>query len=254
MNPEQITPLQNFIHHIPLASTVLATCFAVVLFRRWSKRGGLHLFWWGLGFVTFALGTLTEGTTTLIGWNPFVFKVWYIAGAFLGGWPLAQGSIYLLMNRRFAHASAIIVTVIIVIGSVFVILSPLDASVASTRLHGGVLVWSKVRLLSPFINLYALVFLMGGAIYSAWMYRKKDRLRPRYLGNILIAIGALLPGIGGTMTRAGYVEGLYITEFCAIILIFAGYKMCISTRPAEKDAPGPDLAAAPAPLESKARA
>ena len=49
----------------------------------------------------------------------------------------------------------------------------------------------------------------------------------RVAGNALIAIGAILPGIGGGMSRAGYTEVLYIAELVGMILIYLGYKKCI---------------------------
>jgi hypothetical protein len=73
-------------------------------------------------------------------------------------------------------------------------------------------------------NLYAMVFLVGGAAWSAIQYARKKDSANRVLGNWLIAIGALLPGIGGGFTRFGYVEVLFITEFIGIILIWAGYR------------------------------
>jgi hypothetical protein len=33
-----------------------------------------------------------------------------------------------------------------------------------------------------------------------------------------------LPGIGGSFTRFGYTEVLYVTEFVGIILIYLGYR------------------------------
>ena len=39
----------------------------------------------------------------------------------------------------------------------------------------------------------------------------------------MIAIGALLPGIGGTATKFGYTYILYVTELLGILLIFWGY-------------------------------
>jgi outer membrane receptor protein involved in Fe transport len=59
-------------------------------------------------------------------------------------------------------------------------------------------------------------------------FRRAPTLRHRYLGNILIAVGALLPGIGGSLTRAGMVEALYVTELAGLLLIFAGYRKCIT--------------------------
>ena len=49
-------------------------------------------------------------------------------------------------------------------------------------------------------------------------------------GNALIALGALLPGIGGTATRAGYVEVLYVTELAGLLLIWLGYRQIAADR------------------------
>ena len=46
---------------------------------------------------------------------------------------------------------------------------------------------------------------------------------------MLIAVGALLPGIGGAFTRFGYVEVLYVTELLGLTLIYAGYRFNIGS-------------------------
>lgn len=51
------------------------------------------------------------------------------------------------------------------------------------------------------------------------------------IGNIFIAVGAILPGIGGSFTVFGHTEVLYVTEFIGIILIYVGYRYSISGRP-----------------------
>ena len=66
---------------------------------------------------------------------------------------------------------------------------------------------------------------MGGAIYSAIKYYRQSIKEAPFKGNIYIAIGGLLPGIGGTFTRMGYVEVLYVTEFIGLSLIFFGYRI-----------------------------
>jgi len=107
------------------------------------------------------------------------------------------------------------------------LLSPLDLSkVEYHRLSGSVLEWQWVRLFSPFVNLYAVIFLIGGAIWSAVKYaRKGPSLRDRMWGNVAIAVGAILPGIGGSAARAGYVEVLYVTELIGLLLIWLGYNL-----------------------------
>jgi hypothetical protein len=234
----------SFVLHLPIVSTLCAAGFCLELFsRRRRKGGGPHLLWWGIGMGTYGLGTLTESLTTLFGWQPFVFRVWYVAGAFLGGYPLAQGSIYLLTNRRFADWSARIVPSVILVASLLVFLTPLDASLAEThRLSGKVMEWQWLRLVSPFLNLYAVAFLVGGAFVSALRFRRAQALRNRYLGNILIAIGGLLPGIGGAFTRFGLVEVLYITELAGLVLIYAGYRSCVAAPAPSRPLEAPPVA------------
>jgi outer membrane receptor protein involved in Fe transport len=224
-----MSTLHSTLLHLPIVTTVLSVVFAAILFSRYRRNGGgLHLLWWGIGMVTYGVGTMTEAYTTLFGWNPVVFKFWYVAGAFLGGYPLAQGSIYLLMNRRFARWSAWIACSLIAIGAILVFLSPVNVAAAEPhRLSGRVLEWQWLRAISPLLNLYSVGFLVGGAAISALRYRRNPAASNRYAGNIAIAVGGLLPAIGGTMTRFGVVEALYITELAGLLLIFRGYRWCV---------------------------
>ena len=184
------------------------------------------MLWWTLGVLTFGLGTLAESLHTIIGWNEINLKYWYIVGALLGGLPLAQGSVYLLMNKWFAHITSIVFVSFIVTASYFVIKTPVSIPENfDYRLTGAVFEWTWVRQFSPLINIYSFLFLVGGAIYSAAKYYGLKNRKSHFKGNIFIAIGALLPGIGGTFTRIGYVEVLFITELLGLILIYLGYKI-----------------------------
>lgn len=225
--------MRSPVHFVPIFTTMFAVFFAVVMFRRWHERGGTHLLWWAIGMVSYAAGTLTESLTTLYGWQEPVFRAWYITGALLGGMPLAQGSAYLHLSRRAATRWAVAVCTVVVVASVCVILSPIDASaIEPHRLSGRVLGWHWVRAFSPFVNTYALVFLVGGAIVSAMRFRRDAALRDRFIGNVFIAVGGLLPGIGGSFTRFGHVEVLYVTELAGLLMIYAGYRYNIRPRPA----------------------
>jgi hypothetical protein len=225
------------VHYIPIATTILTIFFAPVVYRRWQeRRPAPHLWWWSMGIVAFGLGTFTEGFTTLFGWNEAVFRSWYISGALLGGAPLAQGTVYLMFSRRTATIMAAAVGTAIVSGAIVVLLSPIDyALVEPYRLTGAVMEWQQARLFSPFINSYAAIFLIGGAALSAWRYRKDPDARHRFIGNCFIAVGALLPGIGGMATRLGHTEVLYVMEFVGIILIWIGYRY--NVRPGARGAP-----------------
>ncbi len=181
---------------------------------------------------TYGLGTFLEASITLYGNTIFLNKAWYVAGAILGGYPLAQGSVYLHLTRRTANILTFITVPFIIFASVCVFLSPVTESLMDIyRPSGAILEWQWVRLLTPFINTYAAIFLIGSAFYSAIRWSKIENGKNRAIGNTLIAIGALLPGIGGGTAKAGMVEALYIGEFVGIILIYAGYRICLKDSP-----------------------
>ena len=219
----------SLVHYVPVVTTILAVPFALEIYRRYREHPErLHLLWWAIGIATYGVGTFTEATTTLVGWNEPTFRAWYISGALLGGAPLAQGTVYLLLGKRTAHILTTLLIAYVIMASVFVVLSPIDYSqVEAHRLTGRVLQWQWVRAFSPVVNLYAVVFLIGGAILSALRYSTDPSTRHRVYANILIAVGAILPGIGGTATRMGYVEVLYVTELVGLLLTWMGYRMSV---------------------------
>jgi hypothetical protein len=236
--------MRHPVHFIPILTTLIALVFAWVVFNRWrERRSGPHLLWWSAGILMYGVGTFTEGFTTLFGWSEPVFRAWYIAGALLGGVPLAQGTVYLLAKRRTANMLTAVITPVIAVAAACVLLTPIDYSLVEPyRLSGRVMEWQWVRAFSPFINTYALIFLVGGAALSAVRFSRKKATYDRFVGNVMIAVGALLPGIGGAFTRFGYVEALYIGEFLGVILIFMGYRWNVRSRPGARRV-APQLAA-----------
>ncbi len=214
------------IEYIPVLTTLFSIYFTGEIYTHYRKRKTQYLLWWTIGVVTFGLGTLAESINVLMGWSIIVVKYWYVVGALLGGFPLAQGSVYLLMKRRFADITTVLFVTLIFLGTVSVILTPVAIpDNFDYKLTGAVFEWEWVRYFSPFINLYAFIFLVGGAIYSAIKYYKLGDREARFKGNVFIAIGGLLPGIGGTMTRMGHVNVLFITELIGLVMIYAGYRI-----------------------------
>jgi len=223
-----MTQLAGLSRYLPILSTIISAAFAWVILARYRlKPRSYHLLWWGIGIVTYGVGTLIESLVTLLGWQAALFKAWYIAGALLGGAPLAIGTIYLLFGRRAGHIAVVSLLTVVGVTSIFVILSPVRMELVDPKMLGGqALAWQSIRRVSPFINSLAALFLIGGAIYSAIRFFSYPGSRQVSIGNIFIAIGALLPGVGGIGSRMGHTELLYIGEFIGVILIWIGYKYC----------------------------
>jgi hypothetical protein len=218
----------DLVHFLPIATTIISAAFATAILRRYTgKTQARHLLWWGLGVAVYGAGTLVESLTTLFGWNEVFFKSWYVVGALLGGAPLALGTVYLLMGKRAGDISVTAIMSIVAVTTTFVILSPINHElVKPSILNSEVLGWQSIRLVSPFVNSFAALFLIGGAIYSAIIYFRRPETKNRAIGNVLIAIGAILPGVGGMYSRMGMTEALYIGELIGIIFIWSGYRFC----------------------------
>ena len=149
-------------------------------------------------------------------------------GALLGAYPLAQGTVYLLLRRQTANLLSMITLPFVFAMVALVVLSPVDPDLMdSLRPSGRVLVWSWLRWLTPLVNCYAALFLVGGAVLSSWRFARKRATRQLAVGNAFIAIGAIMPGFGGMAAKVGSIEALYVTELIGLIVIWGGYCLCV---------------------------
>lgn len=214
---------------LPVLSSLTSFVFAIIILRRYLERKGLHLLLWGIGMIFYGIGGFCEGYFGFFGWNPFIFRLWYLFGAILVAAWLGQGTVYLLAKKSWAHALMVILVLGSIYGAVRVLGADLDPNLMTSSLHTGsemsghAIITPGVRSLTPFFNLYGTVTLVGGAAYSAWIFWRKRVLLHRSIGNILIAVGAILPAFGGTFSRMGFSGALYLSEFLGAILIFIGF-------------------------------
>lgn len=214
--------------YLPIATTVLAAVFAVQLLRRAARSGWPpQLTWWGIGVACYGTGTALESTITLAGNTVLLNKLWYVAGALLGAYPLAQGTVHLLLRPCWARWLSRVTLPWVALLAVLVLLSPVHAGLLQARRPGGdVLAWHWLRWCTPVLNGYAALFLVGGAVFSAWRWWGAAEGGARALGNSLIAVGALLPAIGGGLAKTGMVEALYVAELLGLLLIWTGSVAC----------------------------
>src|SRR6266852_956593 len=108
------------VHYLPVLTTLFSVFFLFQIGARYLRKGGTHLLWWAIGVFTYGLGTFLEAFITLTGNDPLKNKLWYIAGAIIGGYPLAQGSVYLHFSKRTANILTSISLPFIVVASTLV--------------------------------------------------------------------------------------------------------------------------------------
>ncbi len=342
---------------LPFPSAIVTFVFAVLVFRRYRRRGGTYLLLWGVGLVMYGIGSISEAFTTALGWNPLVFRAWYFFGAMLVAAWLGQGTVHLLWKRwsrpllillavgslfglyriataqidpimlaedvtsvsavgdfdeqevatlaaaaiqttalnrngeldarRFSPLASTLVSYAKAAGVTLPEATPIEVDGANVKatvagktvllghpawladqgvavtsasetqlivavdgepagslglelgreLHGHAIVSPGVRVLTPLFNIYGTLALAGGAIYSAWIFLRKRIMPNRVIGNVLIATGALMPAIGGTLSRFGLGGYLYLGELLGAILMFIGFLQATAHAPERRTVP-----------------
>ncbi len=153
---------------------------------------------------------------------------------------LGQGTVYLLVRRRMIANSLMVLLLLATIASVILLAS---ASVipgavyhinhpASEQYKEIIVRSGPILFLTILLNIYGTLALVGGALYSAFLFWRKKILINRMLGNILIAAGALMPAMAGSLLKAGLVDILYLSELVGVVLMYSGFLLAVSTRPA----------------------
>jgi hypothetical protein len=219
---------------LPLISSIISFIFAFLILKRYLTRRGPHLLLWGIGMVFYGIGGFCEWYYGAFGWSPLIFRLWYLFGAILVAAWLGQGTVYFLAKRKWANGLMALLALGSVYGLIRVFSAELDPSLMTASVHTGselsghAITTPGVRTLTPFFNLYGTVTLVGGAAWSAWIFWRKRILLHRTIGNILIAVGAILPAFGGTFSRFGLSGALYLSELLGAVLMFIGFVRAIT--------------------------
>ncbi len=258
---------------LPFASTAIMLVFTVYVLQRFFVCRAPHFLFWGIGLAMFGAGSFAEAFLALT-WNRWVFFAWYLFGAALNAAWIGHGTLYLLVRKRWVHVITVLLVLGSIWAGILMlrVMPELDTTVFTTekpvseqygtrRLEPGdpvpagaeittvqyqgeevtvrrglLPLGATVRLTTPFFNIYGLLTLVGGAIWSAYLFWRKRVLPNRVLGNVLIAAGALLIGAASTLTRLGYGQYLYLGELFAAILMFNGFLLAAKPKPAEETA------------------
>src|SRR5687768_12891781 len=113
--------MHEIARYYPIVTTIFSFIIAREMFNHYREQKLTYLLCWTLGVCSFGLAALAASINVLAGWSPANLKFWYIVGALVGGFPLAQGTLYFLTSRKVADISTIIFLVVIATAAVAVV-------------------------------------------------------------------------------------------------------------------------------------
>ena len=185
---------------------------------------------WTIAFAVFAIAASTEVIGVEAGWSPTLARIYYLSGAVLVVGILALGELYLLVPGRMPTNTPGVSLLIVAVAATAVWSAPIDSSRLQTDGWHALERGPFLVALAATINAGGTLVLVGGALYSAWKLRAAGNSSQRATGCLLIAVGTIVVALGGTLTRFGRPEYLYLAMSLGIAIIFGGVLLTRSVR------------------------
>lgn len=206
----------------PIISSILSVLCAIVVASGARRKLRPDKVIWTLAFLMFALAAGAEAAGRAIGWTSWLARLYYATGPALVVAYLAIGQVYLLAPKamaRFGVGATMLVTALwlSMVGRV-----PIDSARLATDGWDAIERGPEMVAITIAINSIGTVIIVGGTAYSVWRFRRTGGMRNRMIGCALIGTGTLAVAAGGSLTRLGHYEYLYIAMSIGVALIFLG--------------------------------
>jgi hypothetical protein len=226
----------------PAAATLVSTVFAIQLLTSWAHRKRLPQLAWGIAMVMYAVASLAVAAGVSGGWDPTLYRIYWLFGACLNVPYLALGSVALLQRKPVTGFMLLLVAAATIVAVGVVASSSVRAAAVGTKdIPRGSTAWGKgtvAATLPTYMSIPAYVIVVLIAIASS----RGGRLPAhRIRGNWLIAIGSTLVAAGAPFARYGRGSAFSVFLAVGVIVIFLGFRL--ASRAPRPAGPVPDLPA-----------
>ncbi len=207
---------------IPAATGLVAAVFALIVLRQYLGHRKTYQLMWAAGFAMFAIAAFAGFLARSGQTNATEYELFYLFGAILNVAWLALGTTYLLAPRRLAHVALGLVVVLSLVATYAVVSAPINLALAADN-GKGYPDGSLPRILAGVGSGLGSVVLIGGALWSAWIFLRKRHNGRRALANVIIAVGVLIVAAGGTATFTGASGVLELANLVGLTVVLAGF-------------------------------
>jgi hypothetical protein len=206
---------------LPLITTFVSGAFALVVALRYvRKRRPSHLAW-AVGLLLFAVAAFNGFLARSGGATETEYRLFYLFGAIANVAWLALGTVF-IVAPRYGRMALAAVAALTAVATYAVFATPVDLAVAVDTGRGfpdG----SLPRILAAIGSGGGSIVLIGGALWSAWVFlRRRDQGR-RALANVIIAVGVFIAAAGGTVAFTGASGVLELTNLLGVSVMFVGF-------------------------------
>lgn len=213
---------------VPLLAGVVAGVFAAKVWGQWSVRRRPHQLAWATGLTLYAVATLVDAYVATEGWSVGAYRLFFAVAASNVGF-LGLGTILLARSGLWGRGFALVVVALALVAALGQFSVPLDARQPVT-IDGETRAFAEwgsdlgakpiefphpARIAFLVLNVVGGLALIGGALLSWWQTRRA--------GVLLIAAGALLPFLGGSLSTLFAVDLRVLMQLLGISVMFVGY-------------------------------
>ncbi len=206
---------------LPFVTATVSAAFALAVALRYGRSRRAALLAWAIGLAMFAVAALAGGLARAGDATEAEYRVFYLFGGILNVAWLALGTV-LIVAPRAGRATLALVAALTLVAAYAVFTTPVDLRVALDTGRGfpdG----SLPRILAAIGSGAGSLALIGGALWSAWVFLRRRHNGRRALSNVVIAAGVLIVAAGGTATFTGASGILELTNLVGVSVMFAGF-------------------------------
>jgi hypothetical protein len=225
-------------------ATLVSSAFCLSTLERWLRNRRPHELAWTVAMAMFAVAALAYLWAAAVGWNPANFRVFYLFGAILNVAWLALGTVYLLGGTALGDRTRWWLTLASAFCAGVVLTAPIEGTLPAEGIPSGREVLGVLpRMMAAIGSGLGATVIVLGALWSA-LRLLRTRRRPGAHGppgipagrlvvtNVLIALGSLVLGAGGSLTGTGeeMVDfGIWLAV--GVSILFAGVLVSNPPRP-----------------------
>jgi hypothetical protein len=206
---------------LPLVTAVVSGSFAVAVAMRYLRKRGSAQLAWAIGLLLFTVAAFMGFLARTGGATEVEYRLFYLFGAITNVAWLALGTVFIVAPRygRVALASVLALSAIAVYA---VFAYPVDIAVAVDT-GKGYPDGSLPRILAAIGSGVGSLVLIGGALWSAWVFFRRRNQGRRALANTIIAVGVFIAAAGGTAAFTGASGIVELTNLVGVSVMFIGF-------------------------------